>query len=67
MPGELIIPVKFKSRVCVCVCVCVCTSVWKKERYIYIFTAKNTQIYKWPFAKISCDKTFNLAIEFLDK
>ena len=44
MPGELIIPVKFKSRVCVyvCVCVCVCTSVWERESDIYIFTAKNT-------------------------
>ena len=46
MPGELIIPVKFKSRVCVyvCVCVCVCTSVWEREVHIYFHSQKHIDI-----------------------
>ena len=45
MPGELIIPVKFKSRVCVCVCVCVCVLVYERKRGTYIFSQPKTHRY----------------------
>ena len=39
MLGELIIPVKFKSRVCVC------TSVCERERGTYLFSQPKTHRY----------------------